>query len=92
MMKGIEFLRSIYAASNLRIEAKEKASLADVLKELIRAHGEDASKYLKAEIASGTDVITPEGESEIYARAIWEMLRRDIVDSLSTSPEGHTSV
>jgi len=34
-MKGIEFLRGVYAAANLRIQSKEKTSLADVLKELI---------------------------------------------------------
>jgi len=90
-MKGIEFLRNVYTASDLRIQAKEKPSLADVLKELIRARGEDPSRYLKAEVGSAIDMITPEGESEAYARAIWEMLRRDIVSSLSAIPEERTS-
>jgi hypothetical protein len=69
-MKGIEFFRGVYAAANLRIQPKERASLADVLKEMIRARGEDPSRYLKAELGSAIDRITPENEPEAYARAI----------------------
>jgi len=81
-MKGIDFLRSTYAMANLRVSPKEKASMTDLLKELIRARGEDPAKYLKAEIGSAIDMITPEGESEVYARAVWEMLRKDLVSGL----------
>jgi len=69
-MKGIEFLRTVYASANLRIFPKPKASLADVLKEIIRARGEDPSKYLKEEFIAGRTVITEEEEVEIYAKAV----------------------
>ncbi|MGC9086947.1 MAG: tyrosine-type recombinase/integrase, partial [Thermoproteota archaeon] len=48
-MKGVEFLRQVYASANLRIKQEKKASLVDVLKEIIRSKGEDPSKYLKSE-------------------------------------------
>lgn len=86
-MKGIEFLRGVYAAANLRIHPKEKASLADVLKEIIRARGEDPSKYLRTEVIPNIDVITPEAEVEAYAHAIWEMLRKEVLEGLTFTPE-----
>lgn len=45
--KGMDFLRNVYAAANLRIWTKEKASLKDVLREIIRSSGEDPAKYLR---------------------------------------------
>ena len=36
-MKGIEYLRGIYAASGLSIQAKTRTSKMDALKEIIRA-------------------------------------------------------
>ena len=80
--KGVEFLRAIYASANLRIFPREK-TLADVLKEIIRARGEDPAKYLKEEVMSGRTKISEQEETEIYARAIWEMLRRDLLENLS---------
>ena len=38
-MKGIEYLRGIYAASGLSIQAKTRVSKIDALKEIIRAWG-----------------------------------------------------
>ncbi len=88
-MKGIEFLRSIYAAANLRIFPKQKVTLADVLKEIIKARGEDPSKYLREEVMRGRKVLSDEEEAEVYARAIWEMLRRDQMSNLSSTPDEH---
>ncbi len=76
-MKGIGFLRSIYAAANLRIFPKPKATLEDILREIIRARGEDPAKYLKEQIMAGKAILTEEDKTEIYARAIWEMLQRE---------------
>ena len=76
-MKGVEFLRGVYASANLRIFQKPKTTLADVLKEIIRSRGEDPSKYLRESIMAGRMVLSEEEETEIYARAIWEMLRKE---------------
>ena len=76
-MKGIEFLRSIYAEANLRIFPKPKATLEDILREIIRARGEDPAKYLKEQIMAGKAMLTEEDKTEIYARAIWEMLQKE---------------
>ncbi len=91
-MKGVEFLRNIYATANLRIFPKPKATLADILKEIIRARGEDPSKYLKEETMAGRTVISKEDEAEIYARVIWEMLRKELVKDLNTIPEDKLKV
>jgi hypothetical protein len=86
-MKGVEFLRQIYASANLRIKQEKKASLTDVLKEIIRSRGEDPSKYLKSELIGGRAITSEEEEAEIYARAIWEMLRKQIVEEFIPTPE-----
>ena len=52
-MKGIEFLRGVYDSANLRIFLKPKATLEDILREIIRARGEDLAKYLKEQIMAG---------------------------------------
>jgi len=85
-MKGVEFLREVYASANLRIFQKPKATLADILKEIIKAKGEDPSKYLREEIMAGRASISEEEEVEIYARALWEMLRKEILGDLNTTP------
>ncbi len=77
-MKGIEFLRGVYASAGLRIFQKPKTpTLADVLKEMIRARGEDPSKYLKEEIINKKVVLTEDQEVELYSRIIWELLQRE---------------
>lgn len=85
--KGIDFLRNVYSAANLRIYPKEKVGLKDVLREIIRSSGEDPAKYLRQEIMGGRDLIGEEEEAEIYARAVWEMLRKELVPSDYTTPE-----
>ena len=86
-MKGIEFLRGVYAAANLRIFPKPKVTLVDVLKEIIRSRGEDPSKYLKEQVMAGRTILSEEEEAEIYARAIWEMLCREQI-AINTQQEG----
>ena len=45
-MKGIEFLRGVYAASGLSIKPKTSVSKIDALKEIIRAWGMDPEEIL----------------------------------------------
>jgi len=90
-MKGIDFLRSVYAATNLRIFSKEKASLADVLREIIRSRGENPGKYLKERMMGGRDLVSPEDEAEIYARAVCEMLRKELMRNDYSTPEPSNS-
>ena len=75
-MKGVEFLRQVYASAGLRIFQKPKTpTLADILKEMIRAKGEDPTKYLKEEIINKKVILTEEQETELYSRVIWELLQ-----------------
>jgi len=81
--KGLDYIRGIYSAANLRIQQQQKASLKDLIREMIIARGEDPSRYLKEGIGPAMDIITPERETEIYAKAVWEILRKDVVEDLS---------
>lgn len=48
-MKGVEYLRNIYAASNLSIRPKTKVNLIDTLKTIIRSAGKNPEEYLTRE-------------------------------------------
>jgi len=45
-MKGVEFLRNIYAASGLSIKPRTRASKIEALKEIIRAWGMNPEEIL----------------------------------------------
>jgi pyrroloquinoline quinone (PQQ) biosynthesis protein C len=49
-MKGLEFLRTLYAQSGLSIRPKTKASKIDQLKLMIEAWGLDPNKILSNEV------------------------------------------
>ncbi|MEA2089343.1 MAG: site-specific integrase [Thermoproteota archaeon] len=51
-MKGIEFLRNVYAASGLSIKPKTRVSKIDALKEIIRAWGMNPEQILAKEALS----------------------------------------
>ncbi|MDI6848133.1 MAG: hypothetical protein QMD23_08475, partial [Candidatus Bathyarchaeia archaeon] len=51
-MKGIEFLRNIYAASGLSIRPKTQISKIEALKEIIRAWGLNPEEILTREAMS----------------------------------------
>lgn len=89
-MKGVEFLRQVYAAANLRIFPKERVDLVDVLREIIRARGEDPSRYLREESLKRGRPLTREEEKEVYSLTIWEMLRKELLDRLSIDPDKGT--
>lgn len=65
--KGLEFLRGAYAASNLSIQEREGASTTEVLRALIRARGEDPSRYLKAKEVPIMDERIQEDEAQGFA-------------------------
>jgi len=48
-MKGIEFLRGIYAASGLSVKPKTRIIRIEALKEMVRAFGLDPEKVLVKE-------------------------------------------
>jgi hypothetical protein len=48
-MKGIEFLRGVYAASGLSIKPKTKPSRIEILKEMVRALGLNPEEILTKE-------------------------------------------
>jgi integrase len=54
-MKGIEYLRGIYAASGLSIQAKTKVSKIDALKEIIRAWGLNPEEILTKEASASAN-------------------------------------
>ncbi len=87
----VEKLREIYAAANLRIHPQKPPDLASILAELIKARGENPSKYLKPEALPHRTVVSRE-EAEIYAKAIWEMLRREIIGGLNATLEGSLKI
>ncbi len=83
--QGIGFHRSIYTPANLRIRLEKKAALVDVPSEIIKPKGEDPGKYLKPEFMAGRTIVTEKDEAEIYARALWETLRKDMMGTLNIS-------
>lgn len=56
-MKGVEFLRNIYAASGLSIKPKTKVSKIEALKEIIRAWGLSPEQILTREALSQGAII-----------------------------------
>jgi integrase len=84
---GPEGLRGKYSTANLRIQPEKEASTKDLLEAIIKGQGKDPRNYLKEGIGPGMDVITPELQTEVYARAVYDMLRGDIVEDLISTPE-----
>jgi integrase len=83
-MKGIEFLRNIYASSGLSIKPKIAVSKIDFLKEIIRAWGKNPEEYLtkKALTEPHRTVIAPgyeESQVEMLSNALKEMMRKELI-------------
>jgi integrase len=83
-MKGIEFLRNIYASSGLSIKPKTSVSKVDFLKEIIRAWGQNPEEYLtkKALTEPHRTVIAPgyeESQVETLSNALKEMMRKELI-------------
>jgi len=84
-MKGIEFLRNIYAASGLSIRPKTKVSKIDALKEIIRAWGLDPEKILARDalIEPHRTVIDFQNREDSQLQALSKALR-DIIREEAT--------
>jgi hypothetical protein len=85
-MKGIEFLRNIYAASGLSIRPKTRLSKIETLKEIIRAWGMNPEQILTKEamqqphrtiISNGAD--TDSSEVQTLSAALKDMMRRELL-------------
>ena len=83
-MKGIEFLRNIYAASGLSIKPKTSISKIETLKEIIRAWGMNPEELLtkKALTQPHRTVISPgyeEDQVQTLSNALKEMMRKELL-------------
>jgi len=83
-MKGIEFLKCVYAASGLSIRPKTRVSRMEMLKEVVRAWGMDPDRVLvKEAVAEPHRTVASEQREEeqvkALAAALKEMLRREVL-------------
>jgi integrase len=85
-MKGVEFLRNIYAASGLSIRPRTSVSRIEMLKEIVRAWGMDPERILVREALTEPHrvILQPvereEEQVRTLAGALREMLRRELLE------------
>lgn len=83
-MKGVEFLRNIYASSGLSIRSKTQISKVEILKTFARGVGLDPEKVLTQEaLAEPHRIYASMSEREDYeiralSRELKEILRKEI--------------
>ena len=86
-MKGVEFLRNIYAASGLSIQPKTRVSKIDALKEIIRAWGMDPEEILTKKALAEPHRIyaAPRDREEDQVRALStalkDMMRKELMNA-----------
>ena len=86
-MKGIEFLRNIYATSGISIKPKTKATRIDALKEIVRAWGLNPEQILTKEALSqeATLHISPEDqenrELQLLSKTLRDLIRQDALNT-----------
>jgi len=84
-MKGVEFLRNVYAASGLSIKSKTRVSRIEMLKEIIRGWGMKPEKILTKEVLSAPcrAYVSPMDREEDHVKALSqalkEMLRKELL-------------
>jgi hypothetical protein len=86
-MKGIDFLRNIYAASGLSIRPKTQLSKIDTLKEIIRAWGMNPEQILTREaltqpnrtVILGTSAGSENNEVQALSAALKDMMRKELL-------------
>lgn len=90
-MKGIEFLRNIYRASNLSIQSRTKIDRAHMLKELIRSWGYDPEKILVKDALAvpnrtvfGTPIKQEENEIKLLSNALKQMMKKELLTSIQS--------
>jgi len=82
-MKGIEFLRNIYAASGLSIQPKTQLSKIEALKEIARAWGLNPEEVLTKEALSQphrTFISNTEDQVKTLSQALKEMMRKELLN------------
>ena len=82
-MKGIEFLRNIYAQADLRIRPRDKADIYDFIEDILRSRGYliDRELLRRAIMEPHRTVILGEEERRTLIReAFIEMLRRELLE------------
>ena len=91
-MKGVEFLRNIYAASGLSIRPKTRVSNIEALKEIIRAWGMDPEEILtKKALAEPHRVYAgprdrEEDQVAALSTALKNMMRKELMNA---KPDSH---
>jgi hypothetical protein len=83
-MKGVEFLRNIYACSGLSIRPKMQVSKIDALKEIARAWGLNPEEVLTKEALSQphrTVISNTEDQVKTLSQALKEMMRKELLNS-----------
>ena len=84
-MKGIDFLRSIYAASGLAIKPKTRVSKIEALKEIIRAWGLNPEQILTREALSQPAAVhrlsvdQQDGELQILSKTLHDIISQEAV-------------
>lgn len=91
-MKGIEFLRGVYAASGLCIKPKTKPSRIEMLKEMVRALGLNPEEILTKEALSmpHRTVITAgrdESQIETLLKALKQKLKQELAETPMLEPK-----
>lgn len=95
-MKGIDYLRKIYASSHLTIQQRTKMDRASMLKEIIRAWGYDPEKILLTDAIAEPHrticekpITTEENEVKLLSNALKEMMKKELLNTM-TSKETQT--
>ena len=90
-MKGIEFLRGVYAASGMCIKPKTKPSRMEMLKEMVRALGLNPEEILTKEalamphrtvIKAGRD----ENQIDTLLKALKQTLKQELIETPVPAP------
>ena len=83
-MKGIEYLRRIYASSGLSIKPKTELSKLEMVKSLLRAYGYDPDKILVKEALAEPHRYTHPENQEQQIQALNQTLREIVTKELAT--------
>ena len=87
-MKGVEFLRGLYASSGLSIRPKTKLSKVEQLKTIIEAWGMDPNKILSKEALAmphRTVVDTKRRQIEVLNQALKQAIIMELQESTKTN-------
>jgi len=86
-MKGIEFLRGVYAASGLCIKPKTKPSRIEMLKEMVRALGLNPEEILTKEaLAMPHRTVIKAGRDEDQIDTLLKALKQKLKQELTETP------